>query len=33
VMIDKFKGITESFDEFNITNEEIHKVAVKFYED
>ena len=33
VMIEKFKGVTESFNDFAITNDEIHNVATKFYED
>ena len=33
VVIEKFKGVTESFDDFEITNEHIHKVATKFYQD
>lgn len=33
VMIEKFKGVTESFNDFEITNDEIHIVATKVYED
>ena len=33
MLIEKFKGVTESFDDFSITNDQIHNVATKFYQD